>query len=70
MYTLQTELPSLKNSTIKLRETNDLTDNQKNQFEELQRENSRLKRERRSKYLDFVLIRYIFVFICSYSKET
>ncbi len=60
MYTLQTELPSLKNSNIKLTETNDLTDNQKNQFEELQRENNRLKQERRSKYLNFVLIRYIF----------
>jgi len=70
MYTLQTELPSLKNSNTKLTETNDLTDNQKNQFEELQRENNRLKRERRSKYLNFVLIRYIFVFMCSYSKET
>jgi len=70
MYTLQTEHPSLKNSTIKLTETNDLTDNQKNRFEELQRENNRLKRERRSKYSDLVLIRYIFVFMCSYSKET
>jgi len=70
MYALQTELPSLKNSNIKLTETNDLSDNQKNQFEELQRENNRLKQERRSKYLNFVLIRYIFFLMCSYSKET
>ncbi len=50
MYNLQIE-PSLnKYPKIDLKQTVDLTDNQKSQFEELQRRNNRLERERRSKY--------------------
>jgi len=51
MYKLQVEPTPIKYPDIKLKETIDLTDNQKEQFEELQRKNLRLERERRSKYL-------------------
>jgi hypothetical protein len=51
MYKLQVEPIPIKYPDKKLKETIDLTDNQKGQFEELQRKNLRLERERRSKYL-------------------
>ena len=51
LYVLQTEVTSLKNPNIKLKQTIDLTDNQKKQFEELKQKSNRLQRERQSKDL-------------------
>jgi hypothetical protein len=48
MYSIQIE-PTVTYPNTKLKTTTNLTDQQKDQFEELQRKNLRLERERRGK---------------------
>jgi hypothetical protein len=52
MYKLQ---PEPTKTQPKLTQTDHLIDNYKGQFEELQRKNNRLERERRSKHIVFIL---------------
>jgi len=54
MYNIQVEPTSTNYPYTKLKPTVDLTDNQKDQLEELQRKNLRLEQERRSKYFLFI----------------